>query len=189
MAEQWPRIDPREPGRAQESPGEESCVYSLCVGHVRPKCGSRTAVHVWSAYGPCAAHMQPAEPACSQLSPRVALCVACEQGLIEVWMRFEWGLNKAWVRKHWNHGFIMLLYYAFSMQTQQPHIINPIQYNSGNLEIAGLWLVELCPVNPIKRFRSYSIVRGKNFWEVTDFNFHQRYSNSKLTYKIWFIFT
>ena len=157
MAEQWPRIDPREPGRAQESPGEESCVYSLCVGHVRPKCGSRTAVHVWSAYGPCAAHMQPAEPACSQLSPRVALCVACEQGLIEVWMRFEWGLNKAWVQKHWNHGFIMSLYYAFSMQTQQPHIINPIQYNSGNLEIAGLWLVELCPINLIKRVRSIAL--------------------------------
>ena len=47
----------------------------------------------------------------------------------------------------------MLLYYAFSMQTQQPDIINPIQYNSGNLEIAGLWLVELCPLNPIKRVR------------------------------------
>ena len=89
---------------------------------------------------------------------RFIICGCCVCMLSDVWVRFEQGLNKAWVQKHWNHGFIMSLYYAFSMQTQQPHIINPIQYNSGNLEIAGLWLVELCPVNPIKRFRSYSIV-------------------------------
>ena len=84
-------------------------------------------------------------------------CQNCiERALSEIWARFERGLRDVWARS---------LYYAFSMQTQQPHIINPIQYNSGNLEIAGLWLVELCPVNPIKRFRSYSIVCWQIFWK------------------------
>ena len=77
------------------------------------------------------------------------------QSLSEVWLKFGRGLSD-----------IMLLYYAFSMQTQQPDIINPIQYNSGNLEIAGLWLVELCPLNPIKRFRSYSIVFHNQLGEI-----------------------
>ena len=81
-----------------------------------------------------------------------------EQGLNKVWMRFEQDLIKVWLKFGRGLSDIMLLYYAFSMQTQQPDIINPIQYNSGNLEIAGLWLVELCPLNPIKKVRSYSIV-------------------------------
>ena len=144
------RKSPERPRRAQER-------KAACTACVWAMCGPSVVRVQLSMCGPHTAHVR---PTCSLLSPHAASWARvwpCVWPVSKVWLKFGWGLSD-----------IMLLYYAFSMQTQQPDIINPIQYNSGNLEIAGLWLVELCPLNPIKRVRSYSIVYYWKFYPFAD---------------------
>ena len=138
MAEQWPRIDPREPGRARKGPGEPRRGKL----HVQPVCGP-CAAQVWFAYscpcvvrirpmcGPhaaCWARMQPAEPACGLVC---GLWARFDWSLDEVWVRFEQGLSAETLKSWIYHVIVLCIQHANTATTYNKP--NTIQFwQSGN---------------------------------------------------------